>query len=128
MRTLSAAVAEAISSPSTGAGGADGGCRWCRQPASGTATAPSRTARRVGRGRSVIARQSASLARLGRLEPARPRTRVKENMGGGVMAAVSRQRVREVLEPVVTHAGYDLEDVTVTAAGRRSVVRVVVDR
>ncbi len=44
------------------------------------------------------------------------------------MAAVSRQRVREVLEPVVTDAGYDLEDVTVTAAGRRSVVRVVVDR
>jgi len=44
------------------------------------------------------------------------------------MATVSRQRVREVLEPVVTGAGYDLEDVTVTAAGRRSVVRVVVDR
>jgi ribosome maturation factor RimP len=44
------------------------------------------------------------------------------------MAAVSRQRVRDVLEPVVTRAGYDLEDVTVTAAGRRSVVRVVVDR
>jgi ribosome maturation factor RimP len=44
------------------------------------------------------------------------------------MAAVSRQRVRDVLEPVVTRAGFDLEDVTVTAAGRRSVVRVVVDR
>jgi ribosome maturation factor RimP len=45
-----------------------------------------------------------------------------------VVAAVSRQRVRDVLEPVVTAAGYDLEDVTVTAAGRRSVMRVVVDR
>lgn len=44
------------------------------------------------------------------------------------MAAVSRQRLRDVLEPVVTEAGYDLEDVTVTAAGRRSVVRVIVDR
>src|SRR3954466_4031742 len=44
------------------------------------------------------------------------------------MAAVSRQRVRDVLEPIVVGAGYDLEDVTVTAAGRRSVVRVVVDR
>jgi ribosome maturation factor RimP len=44
------------------------------------------------------------------------------------MAAVSRQRVREVVEPAVTAAGYDLEDVTVTAAGRRSVVRVIVDR
>src|SRR3954454_15694032 len=45
-----------------------------------------------------------------------------------VMAAVSRQRVRDVLEPVVTSAGYDLEDISVTAAGRRSVVRVIVDR
>jgi ribosome maturation factor RimP len=44
------------------------------------------------------------------------------------MAAVSRQRVRDVLDPAVTAAGYDLEDVSVTAAGRRSVVRVVVDR
>ena len=44
------------------------------------------------------------------------------------MAAVSRQRVREALDPVVTAAGYDLEDVSVTAAGRRSVVRVIVDR
>jgi ribosome maturation factor RimP len=44
------------------------------------------------------------------------------------MAAVSRQRVRDALEPVVTDAGYDLEDVSITAAGRRSVVRVIVDR
>lgn len=44
------------------------------------------------------------------------------------MAAVSRQRVREALLPVVTAAGYDLEDVTVTSAGRRSVVRAIVDR
>lgn len=44
------------------------------------------------------------------------------------MAAVSRQRVRDALAPVVAEAGYDLEDVSVTAAGRRSVVRVVVDR
>ncbi|MGY2085647.1 ribosome maturation factor RimP [Blastococcus sp. SYSU DS0539] len=32
------------------------------------------------------------------------------------------------IEPVVTAAGYDLEDLVVTPAGRRSVVRVVVDR
>ena len=44
------------------------------------------------------------------------------------MAAVSRQRVLDALAPVVAAAGYDLEDVSVTAAGRRSVVRVVVDR
>src|SRR5690606_12022516 len=35
--------------------------------------------------------------------------------------------LRTVLEPVVTDAGLFLEDVTVGAAGRRSVVRVVVD-
>ena len=44
------------------------------------------------------------------------------------MAAVSRQRLHDALEPVVSAAGYDLEDLSVTAAGRRSVVRVVVDR
>jgi ribosome maturation factor RimP len=44
------------------------------------------------------------------------------------MAAVSKQRVRDALLPVVSGAGFDLEDVSVSAAGRRSVVRVVVDR
>ncbi|HEY3438832.1 MAG TPA: ribosome maturation factor RimP [Actinotalea sp.] len=37
------------------------------------------------------------------------------------------QRVREVVDPVVSTAGLFLEDVTVSAAGRRSVVRVVLD-
>jgi ribosome maturation factor RimP len=32
------------------------------------------------------------------------------------------------IDPVVSAAGYDLEDLVVTPAGRRSVVRVVVDR
>ena len=32
------------------------------------------------------------------------------------------------IEPVVARAGYDLEELVVTPAGRRSVVRVVVDR
>ncbi len=32
------------------------------------------------------------------------------------------------MEPTVAAAGYDLEDVTVTTAGRRRVVRLVVDR
>ena len=44
------------------------------------------------------------------------------------MAAVSRQRLWDALQPVVAAAGFDLEDVSVTAAGRRSVVRAVVDR
>jgi ribosome maturation factor RimP len=42
--------------------------------------------------------------------------------------AASPARLREQLEPEVTAAGYDLEDLTVTAAGKRSVVRVVVDQ
>lgn len=44
------------------------------------------------------------------------------------MAGVSRQRLLTALEPVVSDAGFDLEDVEVTAAGRRSVIRVIVDR
>ena len=37
-------------------------------------------------------------------------------------------RLAEWIEPVVGAAGYDLEELVVTPAGRRSVVRVVVDR
>jgi ribosome maturation factor RimP len=44
------------------------------------------------------------------------------------MSVLSHSQLRELLEPVVSTAGYDLEDVTVSKAGRRSVVRVVVDR
>ena len=44
------------------------------------------------------------------------------------MAAISRERVRTALAPVVDAAGFDLEDVAVTTAGRRSVIRVIVDR
>jgi ribosome maturation factor RimP len=44
------------------------------------------------------------------------------------MPPAERQRLLGMLGPVVQSAGYDLEDVTVTAAGRRSLVRVFVDR
>jgi ribosome maturation factor RimP len=44
------------------------------------------------------------------------------------VAAVSRDRVRAALTPVVAAEGFDVEDVAVTAAGRRTVIRVVVDR
>ena len=44
------------------------------------------------------------------------------------MARTTPAQLRELLSPVVTAAGYDLEDVEVSAAGRRSVVRVIVDR
>jgi ribosome maturation factor RimP len=39
----------------------------------------------------------------------------------------ARRQLTELLAPVVDAAGYDLEDVTVTQAGRRSLVRVIVD-
>lgn len=39
----------------------------------------------------------------------------------------ARARLREVVEPVITKAGYDLEDLTLTRAGRRFVVRVMID-
>jgi len=41
--------------------------------------------------------------------------------------AAAKARVRAVIEPVVSAAGYDLEDVSVTRAGRRHLVRVLVD-
>jgi len=37
------------------------------------------------------------------------------------------QQLHDLLDPVVTAAGYELVDLTVTAAGRRSLVRVTVD-
>jgi ribosome maturation factor RimP len=39
-----------------------------------------------------------------------------------------RQQLLDVLGPVVSAVGYDLEDLTVSAAGRRSLVRLIVDR
>ena len=41
--------------------------------------------------------------------------------------ATTGDRLEQVLRPLVTEAGYDLEEVSVTAAGRRSVVRVIID-
>ncbi|MFG1778385.1 ribosome maturation factor RimP [Micromonospora sp. NPDC049051] len=51
-----------------------------------------------------------------------------ERAGGprGDLAA-RRARLREVIEPVVVGAGYDLEELSVSRAGRRHVVRVIVD-
>ena len=42
--------------------------------------------------------------------------------------AAARARILQLLTPAVAETGHDLEDVAVTAAGRRSVVRVVIDR
>src|SRR3954465_1150761 len=45
----------------------------------------------------------------------------------GASAAQAREHLLDLLGPVVAGAGYDLEDVAVSAAGRRSLVRVTVD-
>lgn len=45
-----------------------------------------------------------------------------------VAAAKVVQQLRERLAPVVEQAGYDLEDVVVTPAGKRRLVRLSVDR
>ncbi|MDX6226185.1 MAG: ribosome maturation factor RimP [Frankiales bacterium] len=42
--------------------------------------------------------------------------------------ATPRERVRAVIAPPVAEAGFDLEDVELTPAGSRRVLRVVVDR
>jgi ribosome maturation factor RimP len=38
-----------------------------------------------------------------------------------------RQQLIELIGPVITAAGYDLDDLSVTAAGRRSLIRISVD-
>jgi ribosome maturation factor RimP len=45
----------------------------------------------------------------------------------GASAAQAREHLLDLLGPLVAEAGYDLEDVSVTSAGRRSLVRVTVD-
>jgi ribosome maturation factor RimP len=47
--------------------------------------------------------------------------------GAADSGARAREHLIKLLEPLVAEAGYDLEDVTVTSAGRRSLVRVTVD-
>jgi ribosome maturation factor RimP len=42
-------------------------------------------------------------------------------------ASATQARLREVVDSVVSRAGYDLEELTVVAAGRRRMLRVVID-
>jgi ribosome maturation factor RimP len=44
------------------------------------------------------------------------------------MAGANPERVRAVVSPVVASVGLDLEDLTLTTAGRRRVLRLAVDR
>ena len=45
----------------------------------------------------------------------------------GASAAHARDHLLALLGPLVAEAGYDLDDVVVTSAGRRSLIRVTVD-
>ncbi|MQA24194.1 MAG: ribosome maturation factor RimP [Micromonosporaceae bacterium] len=47
--------------------------------------------------------------------------------GGASGKASQKERLREAVGPILTKAGYDLEELAVSRAGNRSVVRVVVD-
>jgi ribosome maturation factor RimP len=46
---------------------------------------------------------------------------------GGSDLAAHRARLRAVVGPVVESAGYDLEELTVSRAGRRHLLRIIVD-
>ncbi|MFC4336743.1 ribosome maturation factor RimP [Salininema proteolyticum] len=43
------------------------------------------------------------------------------------MGEVTAERLREIVEPAVEEAGYDLEDLEAKKAGRRILLRVVID-
>jgi ribosome maturation factor RimP len=57
----------------------------------------------------------------------RPEEPIMPPATAGASAAQAREHLLDLLGPIVNEAGYDLEDVAVTPAGRRSLVRVIVD-
>jgi ribosome maturation factor RimP len=59
--------------------------------------------------------------------PPAPADRRAGARSAGGAASAQRAQLLDLLTPLVSAAGYDLEDVTVTSAGRRSLVRVIVD-
>jgi ribosome maturation factor RimP len=65
--------------------------------------------------------------------PSRPRTagraagRAASGAGGHADRAAETARITQVLEPIVRSAGLDLESVRLAAAGRRRLLRIVVD-
>jgi ribosome maturation factor RimP len=66
----------------------------------------------------------------GRSSPTPPRRTVKgaaEVRTPAARGSVDEDRIADVIRPVVAAAGMDLESVRVTAAGRRRLLRVVVD-
>src|ERR1700751_3034989 len=66
----------------------------------------------------------------GRSSPTAPHRSVKAPVkatGVAGTASIDEARVADVIRPVIAAAGMDLESVRVTAAGRRRLLRVVVD-
>ena len=74
------------------------------------------------RGAAAPARGATPRGRTTQAPPIPPRGPVKK-----AGEAVDEGRIVDVISPVVTAAGMDLESVRVTAAGRRRLLRVVVD-
>ena len=94
----------------------------------GGPTGPARTIRRrvpqmTQRGRAT--RPTGPSGRPRRADGARGGDACRRTRGGD-LARPARPAAR-VIEPVVDGAGYDLEDLSVSRAGRRHVVRVIVD-
>ncbi len=57
----------------------------------------------------------------------KPETETRTPALPRVDLVAAKARVRAVIEPVVAAAGYDLEEISLSRAGRRHVVRVLVD-
>jgi ribosome maturation factor RimP len=72
----------------------------------------------------AASRTSRRPERTGRQGADRPRAAARPE---GPDLAAHRGRLREVIAPVVEQTGYDLEDLVVSRAGRRHLLRVVVD-
>jgi ribosome maturation factor RimP len=53
--------------------------------------------------------------------------RDRAHRGRPARGSAASEAIKQLLEPVVEAAGYDLEDLTVTPAGKRSLLRVIVD-
>ena len=79
-----------------------------------------------GGGRRAGAR-GAGAPRAGTSRTAEPRRRLSGDSGGRSGSGPNRARLREVIEPVVAAAGYDVEGLSVSRAGRRHLVRLTVD-
>jgi ribosome maturation factor RimP len=73
-------------------------------------------------GRDRAAGRAPGKGRRTSTRPARTAT-----FGGSGDLAAHRARLREVISPVVEAAGYELEELSVSRAGRRHVLRITVD-